>query len=121
MKVFLYSSVVDFEVVMIVGFERFILFPVVRFFLLVFGFFLVFEVFVHFSFLGIFVECLLFLRFVVSNLYHFFVFDFCLIFFGQFEVLFRKVFVLVREGRTLLGSKVKDFFCVEKILFYSSQ
>ena len=42
---------VDFEVVMIVGFERFF-FPLVRVFLLNFGFFVVFEVSIFFYFSG---------------------------------------------------------------------
>ena len=29
--------------------------------------------------------------------------------------------MLVREERILLGSMVKDFFCVEQFLFYLSQ
>ena len=71
---------VAFEVVMIVSDEKFRLCPVVKNFLLIFGFFFVFEVFVYF-FLGIFVEgfrYILFRKVVVNNLYQLIVFDYCL-------------------------------------------
>ena len=79
---------VDFEIVMVFGVEKFLFFHVENFFLLTFAFFLVFEVFVYFLFFfGLFVEYFrhfVFLRFVVNNLYQLLVFDYCLSYCGQF-------------------------------------
>ena len=47
---------VDSEVSKIVGFERLILCPVVKIFLLIFGFFFVFVVFLYFLILGFFLN-----------------------------------------------------------------